>query len=137
VSSLTVTCIRKHCQWQFYVVDLLVHSHCSRVAAALQWFGSAFSSAAACPDWPRLYHSLEWSTPVYNVRDSWPLVTLETQRELTTVLELVDVDVGRQFNSADLSTNSTTCHVWRWRHATCQHQTHDWSAGRQLQRSCL
>jgi len=33
VRSLTVTCIRKHCQWQFYVVDLqlLFHGHVSRV----------------------------------------------------------------------------------------------------------
>jgi len=32
VSSLTVTCIRKHCQRQFYVVSLLARSHVSRVA---------------------------------------------------------------------------------------------------------
>jgi len=27
-----VTCIRKHCQWQCYIVDLLVHGNFSRVA---------------------------------------------------------------------------------------------------------
>ena len=35
MSSLTVTCIRKHSQLQFYVVDVLVHGHIvyiSRVA---------------------------------------------------------------------------------------------------------
>jgi len=37
VSSLTVTCIRKHRQRQFYVVNLLVHGHFSRVATGSAW----------------------------------------------------------------------------------------------------
>ena len=58
VSSLMVICIRKYCQWQFYVVDLLVHSHFSWVVTRS---GCGITAKCQCHALPVIgSHFLDW-----------------------------------------------------------------------------
>jgi len=109
--TVSVTCIRQHCQWQFYVVDLLVNGHLSRVATGSSCRITVKCQYAQPVRWqgifwqqlPRL--TLKFDLETWGRRHSW---SLRSSRFSSLSRSAPELDVGPIF-----LTRPNLTHKWR------------------------